>query len=80
METKCRKMLVLAYAVMSNAVALCGEAVTNGVMSASANQAPNANTSIEASIQTIAAGLAGDADVHDMRDAAAGLFSRIEAE
>ena len=80
MEIKCRKVLVLAYAVMSSAMALCDGAATNGTMSANANQTTNANASIEASIQVVAAGLAGNADVDAMHDVAATLFSRIEDE
>ena len=80
METNCRKVLALACTMMSSAMALCDGAATNGTMSANANQTTNANASIEASIRVVAAGLAGNADVHAMHDTAAGLFSRIASE
>ena len=69
METNCRKVLALAYAVMSSAMAMCDGAVTNGTMSGNANQTTNANASIEASIRVVAVGLAGNADVDAMHDA-----------
>ena len=80
METKCRKVLTLACTVMSSAMAMCDGAATNVAMSANANQTTNVNLSIRSAIRSLAVGLAGDADVYDMRDAAANLFSRIAGE
>ena len=80
METNCRKVLALACTVMSSAMAMCDGAATNVAMSANANQTTNVNLSIRSAIRSLAVGLAGDADVYDMRDAAANLFSRIADE
>ena len=86
METKHIKWMALACAVLSSVVAMgdagnvAHDSTTNGLVSSNANPVTNVNLSIRADIQSLSVGMAGDADVYDMRDAAATLFSRIESE